>query len=202
MINLNVVNGADALLLKYAQFLTEKIKDIPLIGAELGIAYGGGVEAIGKMWKDCGGTIYGLDTFSGHPKQLSSSPDNFEATCMDGWYQNYGIEALEYDYQRKTLDEQNLSNVILIKGLINSQSLANVPYLHYALLDMDLIASMTVGWEIVRPLMKKGGYLCLHDVVPRGHITGLWELYQEILAQGYKVVEEAPSSYLAVLEKT
>ena len=51
-------------------------------------------------------------------------------------------------------------------------------------------------------LMVKNSFLCLHDVIPKGHIVGLNELYHRILASGkFKSIGEYPSSYLAVLQK-
>lgn len=200
MINLNEQNGADKILLKYAWKLAEHATT-PLIGAELGIAYGGGVEAIGKIWNGWG-TIYGFDTFEGHPKHLSYSPESHEAFCMDPQYAAYGIDKLSYEYQRSELDRQGLNNVILRKGLINNNSLKDIPFLNYALLDMDMVNPMFLGFKIVDEKMVSGGYLCLHDVVPAGHIFGLWGMLQEIVHTGkYKLVEEAPLSFLAVLQK-
>ena len=151
MININSNYGADVILLEHAQLLVEQIKDKPLIGSEFGVAWGGGVEAVGKLWKDCGGTIYGFDTFEGMPKQAATAIDSPEATAMDGWYKKYGTEGLDCDYQRKILDEEGLTNVILKKGLLNSQSLKDIPYLHYVLFDLDLIAPTVLAWTLIRP---------------------------------------------------
>ena len=47
-----------------------------------------------------------------------------------------------------------------------------------------------------------GGYLCMHDVLPKGYLYGLYELYQEIISTGmYTVVEEVEKYHFAVLEK-
>lgn len=70
MIHLNDTNGASKHTLGVAERLFTEF-DCDLIGAEFGIAYGGGVEAIGKLWKERG-TIYGFDTFEGHPKQVAN----------------------------------------------------------------------------------------------------------------------------------
>jgi len=136
-------NNAQEICLTCCQKLLTEVKT-PLIGAELGIAYGGGVESIGKLWKGRG-IIYGFDTFTGHPKQLAVDLQNPEATCMDFWYQNFPNEELSYEYQRAELDRQGLDNVILKKGLINEFSCKEIPYLNYALLDLDILASMKIG---------------------------------------------------------
>lgn len=174
----------------------------PLTGVELGIAFGGGVEAIGKLWRGRG-VIHGFDTFEAlHPRQLSWDDHSHEATCMDPHYQRWPREWLGYDYQRQQLDEQGLNNVVLHRGLIHPGSLQGIDQIHYGLVDLDLVVSMALGCHLLGPRIVAGGYLCLHDVVPRGHIWGLWGLYQEILADpGWEVIEERPEKYLAVLRR-
>lgn len=197
MLNLNSLQN-HPIFFRYPALALTKFKD-NLIGCEMGIAYGGGVEQIGKMWKGHG-VIHGFDTFEGHPTFLATPETQDAAHAMDPHYVKYGKAALSYEYQRAELDRQGLDNVILHKGLLNPTSLDGIPYLHYALLDLDLLASMRIGWELVRPKMVQGGYLCMHDVTPRGYLVGLWEFYQEVLGSGeYKLVEEA--STLAVLER-
>ena len=61
MIELNDVNGASSVTAAFAKKCLEIFNE-PLIGCEMGIAYGGGPERIGKAWKNRG-TIYGFDTF-------------------------------------------------------------------------------------------------------------------------------------------
>ena len=201
MVTLNKDNGAERITIRYAiEAMTKFGKPI---GAELGIAWGGGVESIGKIWKGCG-TVYGFDTFEGHPRHLSYSDKSHEAYCMEPQYRKYGMDGLKIEYQQANLDAQGLDNVKLVKGLIHDNSFndAGITELHYCLLDMDMINPMTLGWTLVRPVMAKGGFLCLHDVTPVGHITGLWGLYQEILASGeYKLVVDEPKSFIVVLEK-
>lgn len=208
--NINNVNGADYLLFGVAAMVRKKFKK-NIIGCEMGTAFGGGVEGIGKIWKGIG-EIHAFDTFEGHPDFLSDDRNSFEARCMDRWYDNRYAgneripllekEMLSYEYQRKVLDEQGLTNVILHKGLVDSNSLNQIDYLNYALLDMDLLSSMKTGWDLVKDKIVKGGFLALHDVIPNGHIDGLFELYYEILDAGdYSIVMECPASYLVVLER-
>lgn len=200
MIILNEANGAFPRTYDVAtRCLTEF--DGPLIGAEFGIAWGGGPEALGKLWKDRG-TVYGFDTFEGHPKDLAYDPAAHEAYCMDPQYNYHTKNGLSYDEQRVELDRQGLSNVILRKGRISNKSIEGIQYLNYVLLDMDLIVSMVQGYQLVKDLLVPGSYLCLHDVVPRGHLFGLWGMYQEIMASGdYDLVGEWPVNYLVILRK-
>jgi hypothetical protein len=91
MINLNRVagNGADKVVLDYAKKCLTEFKG-ELNSAVMGVAYGGDVEDIGKLWKGRG-KVYGFDTFAGHPKQLVKDQTNFQATCMDYWYKLFGV---------------------------------------------------------------------------------------------------------------
>lgn len=201
MLNLNsVCSGNDPVFYKYPTLLLTKF-DTPLVGCEMGVAYGGGIEEIGKMWKGRG-VIHGFDTFEGHPTQLAVTDNSDAAHAMDPHYAAHGKDILSYEYQRGELDRQGLDNVILHKGLIGENSLNGIPNLHYALLDMDLYVSMQIGWNLVKDKMVPGGYLCLHDVLPNGYLYGLYGLYQGIIKTGlYKVVEEIEKYHFAVLEK-
>lgn len=197
---LNKDNGAfDHTIETVRKCLTEFSGE--LVGAEFGIAYGGGVEEIGKVWKGRG-TVHGFDTFAGHPDQTSYSLKSHEARCMDLQYHFNGRSGLSYEEQRAELDRQDLSNVVLHKGLINDESLKGIDRLHYVLLDMDIVSAMILGFTLVDPLIVPGGFLCLHDVIPRGHIFGLFGLYKEIMATDrYELIGEYQSSYLVILRR-
>jgi len=209
LINLNDTNGASADLLCIAKRVVKQFKS-NIIGAEFGVAYGGGVEAIGKIWKNRG-IIYGFDTFESHPKYVAETDPECEfsinshaAYCMDPWYKKYGKEKLSTEYIQSVLDSQGLSNVKLVKGLVCSgTNIDYMPYLDYVTLDLDFPISMRQAYSLVKDKMTKGSYLCLHDVIPRGHINGLFELYQEIKNENlFQVVIENYSSYLVVLKRT
>lgn len=208
MRNLNDTNGASTHLLNIAKQLAETSTN-PLIGAEFGIAYGGGVEAIGKIWKDKG-TIYGFDTFNQHPKEIAEKdPDcnhdrnSFAATCMDIWYTLYDNNELTIEYQQDQLNQQNLTNVKLIKGLIDETTNINfIPHLDYCLIDLDFPLSMKITYNLVLPKLKTGSYLCLHDVIPETHIANLNAWYKQVLESGlFEIVGEYPESFLAILKK-
>jgi len=210
LINLNDTNGAAPELLAVAQIVrAEWKKDI--IGAEFGIAYGGGVEGIGLLWKGVG-TIHGYDTFEGHPDYLAASdPDlrngtsNFAARCMDYWYQDnvYGTANLSYEYQRSELDKQGLDNVILHKGLVTPQTdVSDLPYLNYAFLDLDIPMCMKDAYHLIKDKLLVNAFLCLHDVVPKSHIEGLNEWYEEIKSRdGFVVHKDLGGNMLAILRK-
>lgn len=204
MITLNKIgrNNAQETCLEYCQKLLDE-SSTPLIGAEMGIAYGGGVESIGKLWKGRG-IVYGFDTFEGHPKHLAIDPQNAEALCMDYWYNKFSVKGLSYEYQRAELDRQGLNNVILIKGLINKDSCKNIPYLNYVLLDLDILVSMEAGYAAVKDKIVKGGYLFMHDILPANHLPLLYNwFYSEVLPSGlWKIIyEDNRRNYLIGLSK-
>lgn len=160
---LNDVNGAHIVCEK---FELQCLKDFPegkLYAAIMGLAYGGDVERIIRNWGERG-EVWGYDTFIGHPKHLAQDQNAFEATCMEHWYRTIGTDALSYEYQRKVLDSLGFTNAHLIKGEVQKDSCKDIPYLNYAFLDMDIIASMQTGYEAVKDKLVEGGYLLLHDV--------------------------------------
>lgn len=207
---LNDVNGASAITAKYTSKCLEEF-DGELIGVEFGVAYGGGIERIGKLWKGRG-IVYGFDTFSGHPQEVADvcedtkkdgGKNSHAATCMNPWYNQYGMDQLSIEYIRQELNKEGLNNVHLVKGLVSSDTdVSFIPYLNYCLIDLDYPQSMTDAWNLVKNKIVSGGYLCLHDVVPNGHIKGLWERYQSMLSENlYELVEEVNNSYISVLRK-
>lgn len=205
MKNLNKVNGADIILLQYAKQVLDEFPD-PIYGCEMGVAYGGGVEAIGELWRDRKGIIYGFDTFEDlHPKHLAEDQTAFEATCMDYWYglEGYGTRTLSYEYQLNELKGLNLDNVILVKGEVHAESTKDIPHLNYAFLDMDLPVSMANGYTAVKDKIVKNGYLFLHDT---HNIPSLRTWYREIVIgrdkDMWEVVVDAPISMLVGLKRT
>lgn len=207
MRNLNDTNGASKILLDIANKTLQEFKS-NIIGVEMGIAYGGGVESIGKMWKNSG-LVYGFDTFMGHPKEVALkdptcnySTESFAATCMDDWYRTFDNNELTIEYQTSELNKQGIENVKLIKGLINENTKIDfIPYINYCLIDLDFTLAMKHAYSIIENKLVKGSYLCLHDVVPNGHINGLYEWYEEIKNCGkYELIGEYPSSFLSVLK--
>ena len=203
MVNLNSINGA-ALYLQYFQtLLVGKFKK-DLVGVEMGIAYGGGVESLGTIWRDVG-TVYGFDTFEGHPEFLADDHMGIEARCMDKWYRDdmFGRKALTYEFQRNQLDSEGLTNVKLVKGIVSPDSCRTIPKIHYCLLDMDILESMKTGYEAVKDKMVEGGYLFIHDAIPADHIPALhnwW--YNEVMSNSpnLKVIGEWNGSFLVGVE--
>jgi hypothetical protein len=211
MKELNDINGAS----KHTRAIVERLlTEFPdhLIGAEFGVAYGGGIEYMGKTWGERG-TVFGFDTFTGHPKEIAEVCEYTKAdggqkahaaVCMDPFYNGagYGREKFAYEYIRSELDRQGLGNVVLLKGLITSKLNLNIPRLHYAFLDLDFPLSMWDAYNLVKDKIVPGGYLCLHDVLPKGHIHGLWEYYQQMLEEGlFDIDLEDPGTFFVSLKR-
>ena len=157
MINLNASMGASMFLEQHAKQLLDMFQE-QLCGAEMGVAYGGGVEAIAKIWEGRG-VVHGFDTFEKHPRHLAISPKDPSAWCMDVPYYNYGEAGLSIEEQQAELKRNNVTNVILHKGLINDDSLKGIDKLHYVLLDMDIPNSMMLGYKLVESKIVPGGYM-------------------------------------------
>lgn len=201
MIELNEANGASNILGIIQSLVTAQFPEEKLVGIEMGIAYGGGIEKLGMRWKGKG-EVYGYDTFEGQPKELAWSPDCVEAKCLDTYYQKHGMDALSYDFIQGELDKQGIDNVHLVKGLVCKNSCVNLKEIHYAFLDMDIYKSMKVGYEAVKDKIVSGGFLCLHDVCGAG-FPSLFPWYAEIKDDGmWTVVYEGKGDALAVLVKT
>jgi hypothetical protein len=201
MIELNSNNGADKRLRVLQKIIVDIFPTVQLVGVEMGIAYGGGVEALAKLWGKRG-IVYGFDTFEGHPKELASSPEAHEAICLDTYYEKHGLDKLSYEYQRAELNQQGLDNVVLVKGIIDQDSCWRIPRIHYCLLDLDLLISMQSGYEAVRYRITDGGFLCLHDVVGHDKLPELHAWYENIKKDPmWEVVYEDRCSYLAVLRR-
>jgi hypothetical protein len=217
---LNDLNGAASITKKYIEkCLTQFEGD--LYGVEMGVAYGGGIEKVGNIWKDRG-QVWGFDTFEGHPKQIAAECEytkkdaeryngdlnrTHAARCMDPWYadtNNYGVDNIKYNFIRSELDQQNLHNVHLVRGLITETTNIDFlpPKIHYALIDLDFPLSQWTGWNLLKNRIIQGGYLCLHDMIPQGHIPGCYEYYQQMIKEGlYDVLEENKGALLVVMQK-
>ncbi len=218
MISLNALNGAETHTLEVARKLLyrndDPLAEDPLCGVEMGVAFGGGVEALGKLWKGRG-VVWGFDTFTGHPQEeialkdpaAEGGLDSIAARCMDQWYLSadkaFAKENTTFGLIRSQLNEQGLYNVVLVPGLITPETdVSFLPPLHYALLDLDYVLSMRTAYGLIENRIVPGGYLCLHDVLPVVHIPGLNAFYREILASGkWDVVVEEPNCYLAILQR-
>lgn len=191
---LNEINGANKVCDRYEKLCLEEFSG-HLVGVVMGIAYGGDVERIATTWGDRG-DVWGYDTFEGHPKSLSKDIHSFEATCMDYWYAQFGMTELTIGYQQGVLDELGLKNAHLVKGLVNSRSCNDLQGIHYAFLDMDIIASMEAGYKAVKDKIVPGGYLLLHDI---RNIDTLIPWYEKIQKDWEVVVDH--ESLTGVLRK-
>ena len=126
-----------------------------------------------------------------HPKHLSSNVESFPATCMDWWYVNdeYDVKHLAYDYQRQVLDDQGLDNATLVKGEIHKDSCKDIKEIHLAFMDLDMVESVTMGYEAIKNKMAKGGYLFVHDTQNIGEL-GEWKKEVLMKDKNWKSVGE------------
>lgn len=98
---------------------------------------------------------------------------------MDSWYDKYGTEMLDIEYQRKEFKKLGFDHVELRKGEVNADSCKDLDRIHYAFLDMDIPASMEAGYNAVKDKLVKGAYLCIHDAVPPQHIPGVHKFFYD-----------------------
>lgn len=184
--------------------LSEGFPNEKIVALEIGSPYGGAVEMMATVLKNRG-TVYGYDTFEGHPKDLADDPHSLEATCMEAWYHHsmLGREGLAYDYQRQVLDSLGLDNAILVKGRINEHSFDDIEKIHFAMLDLDLIKPTRVTYEAIKDKFVKGSYLFIHDALPSDHLPYIHNfVYDEIIPSGLWSVEvEDPQGLLVVLKR-
>jgi hypothetical protein len=212
MIELNDHNGASALTAKCIDDILKSFTG-HLYAAEFGVAYGGGIQRIARKLEDRG-FVYGFDTFAGHPQEVANLCEKtiedggvnaHAAYCMQPWYEKggeYEMSKLSTEYISAQLKTEGLNNVQLCKGLVTDKTdVSFIPKLHYCLLDLDYPLSMEQSYQLIKDKIVSGGYLCLHDVIPKGHINGLYELYQTILKEGFELVSEHPQSFLVILKK-
>ena len=198
---LNNVNGADKIAAEYHQKVLDEFKD-NLVAVVMGSAYGGELEYIARLWGDKG-KVYGFDVFDDlHPKHICADPESFAATCMDYWYglEEYGRDKMKLEYQQGLLDGMKMDNVKLIKGLVDKDSCKDIKNIHYAFLDMDMVESMSIGFEAVKDNMAIGGYLFLHDTqnIPE---VGKW--YREVVLKDkrYKQIFKGDAQMLVGLQR-
>lgn len=200
LFNINSRNNDDLRLEQVQKVVLEKFPDEQVVGAEFGVAFGGGLEAACKVFGSRG-IVYGLDTFCGHPKHLSKDPTSFEATCMDHWYEKFGYDAVTEKFISATLNEIGVTNFQLIPGEVHEKSIPDsVDKLHYVLLDLDLVEPMKVSYENIKDKLVVGGFVCVHDVLPPDHLPLIHEWwYGEVMPTG-RFKEHKPGKYLGVYE--
>ena len=181
---LNMGNGAAE---KQVALLEKILTDFPkdkLTTLEVGSPYGGAVEFAARLMGKRG-TAYGYDTFEGHPVDLADDPDSSEAHAMDQWYArtDYTPEMLTYEYQRKVLDEEGLSNAILVKGRLNEHSFDDIKKAHLVMLDLDLIKPTILAYDALKDKIVKGGYLMTHDSFPADHLPLIYDFVHNVIAK-------------------
>ena len=173
-----------------------------IVALEVGSAYGGAVETMATYLKGRG-KVYGYDTFEGHPKDLGL--DFKESHAMDSWYQDphFGTDILDYDYQRRILDENGLDNAVLVKGRVNKHSFDDIEEAHLVMIDLDMVNPTKIVYEALKDKIVFGGYLLFHDTVPADHLPLLHNyVYKEVMKdKKWKFHADYPKSYLTILQR-
>lgn len=197
MFNINDTNGDSKFLERYQKRLLKEFPRETLYGIEFGVAYGGGMEQICKLWRNRG-IVVGYDTFTEHPKHLASY--DIEETIMDGWYNEHGKEnLLSKEHIQKELTDGGIFNFILVKEEVTSKSVLDVPFrFHYALLDFDIAVCMNDAYNMVRDRMIPGGYLCVHDIIPEDHLPKTHDWWFNTILPKDKLTLVANGKYLGV----
>jgi len=203
---LNAGNETSMIQMLLLEQLKYKFPNDEIIGIEVGSAYGGGVE-MGSQFIKGRGKYYGYDTFEGHPRDLAVAQDNPEAYCMDMWYESedtgYGVKTLDYDYQRKILDDEGLDNAILVKGRVNEHSFDDLEKIHFAIIDLDMINPTKVAYNVIKDKMVIGGYLMFHDALPENHLSLINRfVYEEVLKdKRWKIIKVSVIGNVVVVER-
>ena len=185
---LNAGNPAGRIQIELCERILDEFPEDKLVGLEIGSAYGGGVEFLAKCWYGRG-KVYGYDTFEGHPRDLADNQDDKEAWCMDIWYDNgkhvpqLNAKCLDYNYQRKILDDQLLNNVTLVKGRINSHSFDDIKQIHFAMIDLDLIKPTVVAYNAIKDKFVPGAYLMLHDSLSPQHLPKIYHFVYDVVVK-------------------
>lgn len=205
---LNTGNGTAGYQLNLMEYLMTKFrKDFVVL--EVGSAYGGAVEMMTQVANHELGrenvSVYGYDTFEGHPKDLADDPNSMEAKVMDEWYTTEGCEKdkLSYDYQRKILDDLGLTNAHLVKGRVNKHSFDDIKKVHLAMLDMDLVKPTKVAYHALKDKIVSGGFMMFHDAYPPEHLPLLYDFVKNevITDERWRLDEVSREGYFVALER-
>lgn len=196
---LDVCGNGDKVLRELQSKILNEFPD-ELIGVEMGVCYGGGIEALGKLWQGRG-KVYGYDTFEGMPKGEAGYGSR-EANNLDAFYAQYGMEKLSYDYIRGELDEQGLYNVNLVKGLINQNSFNDLSEIHYCLIGLGYLRATEIGYNAIKDKIVPGGYLVIGGVCGRWPLASLVPWYQSVKNDPmWKVEYEGFKDMIAILRR-
>ncbi len=187
---LNAGNQTGSIQIEICEKILTEFPEEEITALEIGSAYGGGVEFMAKFFYGRG-RAYGYDTFIGHPKDLADNQKDLEAYCMDFWYEQgkrikeLAKDRLDYNYQRKILDKQMLSNAVLVNGRIDEHSFDDIKKIHFAMFDLDLIKPTRIAYETIKDKFVSGAYAMFHDSLPPDHIPNIHKfVYDEVLKDG------------------
>jgi len=130
---------------------------------ECGVFRGGSLTQIGNTLKKFNSNkkLFGVDTFEGHPFHNEEDvPEDGKIIHHKGLFSGNQLENVQ-----KILDEKNLDNTKLFKGLVsdvlpNFLKNENFCFVH---LDLDLYISTKQALEFLYPRMMYGGIIVFDD---------------------------------------
>lgn len=117
--------------------------------------------------------VFAMDTFEGMPK----TDKNIDAHD-EGDFADTDVESLQ-----KRIDELQLYNLVLVKGLFETTSvkaLNHAGLISLAHIDCDIASAVKYSYEVVKPHMVEGGYIVFDDATVSSCI-GATEIVEDFL---------------------
>lgn len=117
--------------------------------------------------------VFAMDTFEGMPKTDKNIDVHDEGNFADT-----DVESLQ-----KRIDELQLYNLVLVKGLFETTSvkaLNQAGLISLAHIDCDIASAVKYSYEVVKPHMVEGGYIVFDDATVSSCI-GATEIVEDFL---------------------
>jgi hypothetical protein len=117
--------------------------------------------------------VFACDTFDGMPQTDKSIDAHSQGNFCD----------VDLDTLQARVNELNLDNLILVKGLFehtNSDVMAQAKNIRLAHIDCDIASAVRSSYEGVKPYMVKGGYVVFDDATVSSCI-GATEIVEDLL---------------------
>src|SRR6266498_3110889 len=117
--------------------------------------------------------VFACDTFEGMPESDKNVDAHSEGDFSD----------VDLDTLQARVDELNLDNLILVKGLFentNDDVMARAKNIRLAHIDCDIASAVRSSYEGVKPYMVEGGYIVFDDATTPSCI-GATEVVEDLL---------------------
>jgi predicted O-methyltransferase YrrM len=126
--------------------------------------------------------LFALDTFEGMPQ-----------TDKSDLHRAGQFNDTSYDDIQKLRDEQDLTNLTLVKGLFQETAgtiLTNGRKIAMAHIDCDIKSAVVYSYETVKPFMVKGGYYIFDDSVFPSCLSATEAVEQLVIQRDGKLSEQ------------